>query len=217
MPARFPVSATGFLSVLMLVLAAARSGNGQVIPFESNGLHYQALTRGDVTIMFAPLPTKVRDWVVFQVAITNGSPVSWTVNSEDFRFVRDDGGVVPALSAHDVVESLLHKASRSDTSKLLVAYEAALFNNMHLHSTNGYETRRRDALSEFSATKLSAAAAASAIVLAPIKLSPGQSTDGAVFYPTGGKPLGAGKMIANAAGEEFVFPMDAEPPAGSHK
>ena len=38
---------------------------------------------------------------------------------------------------------------------------------------------------------------------------PGQSTDGAVFYPSQGKPLGAGKLIVNAAGETFTFPVEA--------
>jgi len=44
------------------------------------------------------------------------------------------------------------------------------------------------------------------------KLAPGQSTDGAVFYPNGGKPLGSGKLIVEAGGEEFVFPVEVEPP-----
>jgi hypothetical protein len=55
-----------------------------------------------------------------------------------------------------------------------------------------------------------AAAAASALALVPTKLEPGQSTDGAVFYPSGGKPMGKGKMIVNEAGEEFVFPVEVE-------
>jgi hypothetical protein len=87
---------------------------------------------------------------------------------------------------------------------------------MQLHTTNGYETRRQDAIA-FGSTRLSAAGAASAIVLAPTKLAPGQSTDGAIFYPDGGKPLGAGKLIANAAGEEFVFAVGAEAPQNSHR
>jgi hypothetical protein len=38
-----------------------------------------------------------------------------------------------------------------------------------------------------------------------------------VFYPTNGKPLGAGKLIVEAAGEEFVFPVEPElPPHGGH-
>ena len=188
-----------------------------MIPFDSNGLKYKMLTRGNVTIMCAPLPTRVRDWVIFQVAVTNGSEVSWSIKSDDFRFEKEDGSIVTALAAHDVIETLLRKAGRNDAEKLVVAYEAALFGNMHLHSTNGYETRRQDAMVATGSNKLKAAATASAIVLAPTKLASGQSTDGAVFFPSGGKPLGAGKLTANAAGEEFVLPMEAELSTTSHR
>jgi hypothetical protein len=198
--------------------AVAPSARGQVISFESSGLQYKALTRGGVTIMVAPLPTRIRDWIVYQVAITNGSPVPWPIKAEDFRFEREDGSVVPALAAHEVVETMLKKASRGDTTKLVVAYEAALFGNMHMHSTNGYESRRQDAMAESGGSnKIKAAATASAIVLAPVKLAPGQSTDGAVFYASGGKPLGAGRFVANEAAEEFVFPVEAELPKTSHR
>jgi hypothetical protein len=213
--------ASGLRSLPALLLGAAIAAApapGQAsISFESNGLQFQALTRGGMTIMIAPLNTRVRDWEVFQVAITNGTPVSWTVKAEDFRFERETGAPIPALAAHDVVETLLKKASRSDTTKLVIAYEAALFgNDVHLHSTNGYESRRQDAMS-YGATKLNAAATASTIVLGPTKLSPGQSTDGAIFYPSGSKPLGAGKLIANVAGEEFVFTVEAELPRSSRR
>lgn len=167
--------------------------------------------------MVARLSTRVRDWEIFQVAITNGSPVAWAVKAEDFRFERETGPPISALAAHEVVETLLKKASRNDTTKLVVAYEAALFGNIQMHSTNGYESRREDALAEYGSTKLKAAATASAIALAPAKLASGQSTDGAIFYPNGGKPLGAGKLIANAGGEEFVFPVEADAPQNPHR
>lgn len=204
-------------SLVLGVTVLASAVQAQVIPFDSNGLKYKALTRGEVTIMFAPLPTRIRDWVIFQVAITNGSPVAWSFKAEDFRFERNDGSTVPALAAHEVVETMLKKASRGDATKLVVAYESALFGNMHLHSTNGYESRRQDAITESGSTKLKAAATASAIVLAPAKLAPGESTDGAIFYPAAGKPLGAGKFVVNAAGEEFDFPVEAELPTTSHR
>ena len=92
--------------------------------------------------------------------------------------------------------------------KLIAAYEASLFNNAQIHSTNGYETRRQNAFADFGSSKLSAAAAASAIALVTTKLAPGQSTDGAVFYPNQGKPFGTGKLIINMAGETFVFPLE---------
>src|SRR5580658_8007290 len=206
------------LPVLLLgasIVAGLAYGQA-AIPFESNGLRYRALTRGGMTIMVARLNTRIRDWEIFQVAITNGTPVAWAVKAEDFRFEHETGSPIAALSAHEVVETMLNKASRTDTTRLVMAYEAALFGNMQLHTTNGYESRRQDAIA-FGATRLSAAGAASAIVLAPSKLAPGQSTDGAVFYPDGGKPLGAGKLIANAAGEEFVFPVEVEPPQNPHR
>jgi hypothetical protein len=204
-------------AVLLGAATMAGMAHGQAaIPFDNNGLHYRALTRGGMTVMIAQLNTRVRDWEIFQIAITNGSPVPWAVKAEDFRFEREAGPPIPALSAHEVVETLLKKASRNDTTKLVVAYEAALFGNMQLHTTNGYESRRQDAIA-FGSTKLSAAGAASAIVLAPAKLAPGQSTDGAIFYPNGGKPLGAGKLIGNAGGEEFVFAVEAESPQAQHK
>jgi hypothetical protein len=200
------------VGAMMAILARGQAA----IPFESNGLRYKVLTRGGMTIMVAPLSTRIRDWEIFQVAITNGTPVAWAVKAEDFRFERDAGSPITALAAHEVVETLLKKASRDDATKLVVAYEAALFGNMHLHSTNGYESRRQDAIA-FGSTRLSAAGAASAIVLAPSKLAPGQSTDGAIFYPNGGKALGPGKLIANAAGEEFVFAVEAETPQNPRK
>jgi hypothetical protein len=209
-PFSLPALALGVAMMAALVHGQA------AIPFESNGLQYRALTRGGMTIMVARLSTHVRDWEIYQVAITNGTPVPWEVKPEDFRFERESGPPIPALAAHEVVETLLKKASHNDATRLVVAYESALFGNMQLHTTNGYESRRQDALA-YGATKFNAAATASAIVLAPTKLAAGKSTDGAIFYPSGGKPLGAGKLTANAAGEDFVFPVEAEAPQSSHK
>jgi hypothetical protein len=164
-----------------------------------------------VTIMFAQLPTHVRDYAILQVSISNGSPVSWTFRPEDFRFERDDGHSIQALAAKTVVGNLMAHASRGDVTKLVVAYEMALYGNTQMHSTNGYEARRQDALAEFGSNKMKAAAAASAIALVTTKLAPGQSTDGAVFYPNSGKPLGTGRLTVNAAGEEFGFPVEPLP------
>lgn len=185
--------------------------HAQVLEFESGGLKYKALTRGGVTIMFAPLPTKVLGYTILQVAISNGSATSWSFKPEDFRFVREGGQQIQAVSAGTVVKQLLDHASRGDVGRLISAYEAALFGNARVHSTNGYEERRQDYLAVGS-TKLKAASAASAIALVTTKLAPGQSTDGAVFYPSGGKPLGTGRLIVNAAAEVFEFPVEAEIP-----
>src|SRR5277367_5443255 len=107
-------------AAMMAVLAHGQAA----IPFESNGLKYRALTRGGMTIMIAQLGAHIRDWEVFQVAITNGSPIPWAVKSEDFRFEREAGPPIPALAAHEVVDTLLKKASRNDSTKLVLAYEA---------------------------------------------------------------------------------------------
>lgn len=197
------------LGLLVLAAFPVARLHAQVLEFESGGLKYKALTRGGVTIMFAPLPTRILGYSILQVAISNGSPVSWSFKPEDFRFERSGGQKIQAVSAGTVVRQLLDHASRGDVGRLITAYEAALFGNAQVHSTNGYESRRQDYLAVGS-TKLKAAAAASAIALVTTKLEPGQSTDGAVFYPSGGKPLGTGKLLVTAAGEVFEFPVEAE-------
>ncbi len=198
------------LGLVFLTLSIA-SLHAQVLEFESGGLKYKALTRGGVTIMFAPLPSRVLGYTILQVAISNGSAVSWSFKAEDFRFEREGGQQIQAVSAGSVVKQLLDHASRGDVGRLIAAYEGALFGNAHVHSTNGYESRRQDYLA-LGSTKLKAASAASAIALVTTKLAPGQSTDGAVFYPSGNKPLGTGKLIVNAAAEVFEFPVEAEVP-----
>ena len=53
-------------------------------------------------------------------------------------------------------------------------------------------------------------AAASAIAFVKTKLNPGESTDGAVFFPNSGKALGPGKLRVHAAGENFEFKSEPE-------
>jgi hypothetical protein len=195
--------------VLFAGALLAANLHAQVIEFESEGLKYKTLTHNGLTIMFAALPLQIRDWAILQISISNGSPVSWTVKPEDFQF-EHDGRTIQALAAGAVVNTMRDHAGRSDVSKLVTAYEATLYGNAQIHSTNGYEARRQNAMAEVGSTKLKAAAAASAIVLAQTKLLPGQSTDGAVFYPNNGKPLGTGQLTVHAAGEDFVFPVTAE-------
>ena len=91
----------------------------------------------------------------------------------------------------------------------MTAYEAAIYQNQHLKSTNGYEQRRLSALA-MSATKLRAAATASAIALVQSKLVPGESTDGAVFFATEGKPLGPGHLIVRTNTDTFDFLTNSE-------
>jgi len=206
---RFFMGLTGRRMALVAVaLAACASLPAQVIDFDSGGLHYKTLTRGGVTIMFAGLPSHVRAFSVLQVAVSNGSSISWTIKPEDFRFYRQDGEVIQAADAGDVVDSLMNKAGRHDVINLVSAYENGIYGNTRLRTNNGYEARRRNYLAEVSSAKLKAAAAASAIAFVEMKLSPGDSTDGAVFFPSNGKPLGAGKLVVTAAGETFEFAAD---------
>jgi hypothetical protein len=183
---------------------------GQIIEFDSSGLHYKTLTKGGVTVMFAGLPSHVHEYAILQVAISNGSPVSWVIRPEDFSYQTQDGTILPAVSALAVVNSLLEKASRHDVIKLVTTYEAGVYGNIKMHTTNGYETRRQSALAD-TAVKIEAAAAASAILLVKSRLQPGESTDGAIFFTGNGKPLAAGTLIVHAAGETYEFPSEGEP------
>ena len=167
---------------VILVLLWSLGAPAQVIQFESNGLKYQTLTKSGVTVMFAPLPSHVRDFTIIQVAVSNGSKGPYIIRPEQFAFVRDDGPAVRAWPARDVVSLLIEKGSRSDVIRLVSAYESALYGMAKMRSTNGYEARRQAALAEVASTKLKAAAAASAIALVETKMGPGQSTDGAVFF-----------------------------------
>src|SRR5947209_4643806 len=112
--------AAGLVASFLLITATAPA---QVIEFESGGLKYQTLTKNGLTIMVASLPSHVRQFTILQVAVSNGSPVSWTVKPEDFSFRGSDGRVLEARQARDVVNSLMERASRGDVIKLVTAYE----------------------------------------------------------------------------------------------
>lgn len=177
------------------------------IEFESKGMEYEALTKEGITVMFAPLPPRIKEYSIMQVTVTNGSLVSWTVKPSDFLFVRQDGTRLPPVSADEVVESLLQKASRTDVIKLQLLYENTIYALANFRSTNGYEQRREAAMAQFVNRGFTAAAAASALTLVPTKLKPGDSTDGAVFFEnrTKEKTLGAGRFIAHTCGQTFIF------------
>ena len=193
-----------------LALMSYLCASAQIIDFESGGLHYKTLTKGGVTVMFAGLPKHVHEYSILQVAISNGSPVAWVVKPEDFSYQTQDGPALPAVPALSVVTSLLDKGSRHDVVKLVTTYEAGVYGNIKMHTTNGYESRRQSALAE-TTVKIKAAAAASAIVLVQARLQPGESTDGALFFAGNGKPLGPGTLIVHVAGEVYRFPSDGEP------
>lgn len=184
--------------------------SAQVIEFESNGLKYQTLTRSGVTLMFAPLPTHIHEYAIVQVAVSNGAPAPYFIRPEDFTFIRSDGSEVRAVPARNVITMLAQKGSGNDVIKLVTTYEASVYGNAHFKSTNGYEQRRQAALA-MTATRLKAAAAASALALVQTKLAPGDTTDGAVFFETDGKPLGAGHMLVRTNTDVFDFIPSAPP------
>ena len=199
-------SIRGFQAISALIIYAL-SAPAQIIEFETNGLRYQTLTRNGLTIMFASLPSHVREYSILQVAVSNGSTTTCTVKPEDFLVEREDGTRLWAVPARDVVNEMIDKASRGDVIRLVTAYESYLYGNQRYRATNGYEARRQNALAEVGSTKIKAAAAASAIVFVQTRLKPGESTDGAVFYPTNAKPIGPGKLKVRAAGSLFEFPV----------
>jgi hypothetical protein len=192
----------------MTGLVPAPCLHAQVIEFDSAGLKFKALTRGGVTVMFAPLPAHIHDYAILQVSVTNGAKIPWAIRPEDFRFERTDGQKIQASPAESVIHMITERGSHGDVAKLMATYEAALYGMPNVHSTNGYESRRQNALGDGGSIKVRAAAAASAVALVTTKLKPGESTDGAVFYLTQGKPLGSGRLVVNTAGETFEFPVD---------
>ena len=195
----------GFAAAGALVIALATAPTpAQVIEFENNGLKYQTLTKSGVTIMFAPLAAHVQGYAILQSAVSNGSPGPYVIKPENFVFLRSNGDAIPAAAARSVISMLIQKGSRNDVIKLVGTYETAFYGISRMRSTNGYEQRRQAALAETS-TKLKAAATASALALVQTRLAPGESTDGAVFFPTDGKPLGPGHLEVRTNTDTFEF------------
>lgn len=200
----------GLLACLFIGLAGARGLSAQAIEFESGGLRYQTLTRDGLTIMWAELPSGLREYKVLQIAVSNGSPSSRTIKPEDFRLIPEAGAMLPAVPARDVVQGFLARGGRTDVVKLVSTYELGLYGLSRFSSTNGYEQRRQAALAEVDSTRLKAAAAASAIVLVATRLKPGESTDGAVFFRTLGRTLGPGTLVATPGSAKFEFPFGGD-------
>ncbi len=188
----------------VFVLLLYHCARAQVIEYESNGLKYQTLTKSGVTVMFTQLPTHLREYAIIQVAVSNGSTAPYNIRPEDFSYVRNDGVVLKAVPAQTVVHMLFQKGSANDVVKLVTTYEASVYGNQRLRSTNGYEQRRQAAIA-MSGTRIKAAATASALALVQTKLSPGESTDGAVFFSTEGKPLGPGHLVVKTNTDTFDF------------
>ena len=186
---------------------SASNSDSSPIEFQSHNLDYEGLTKNGITVMFATLPPHIKDYNIVQVTVTNASLITWTVRPSDFSFARQDGTALSPVSADEVVESLMEKASRNDVVKLQLLYEDSIYALANFRSTNGYEQRREAAMTQFVNRGFKAAAAASALILVPTKLRSGDSTDGAVFFEnkTKEKNLGPGRFIAHACGETFEF------------
>ena len=178
-----------------------------MIEYEQNGLKYQTLTRSGVTIILTQLPTRLRDYAILQVAVSNGSKTPYVIRPEDFTFERADGIVLRASPARTVVTLLEQRGSASDVVKLITSYENSIYGNRSFKSTNGYEQRRQSVLA-MGGVKLKAAAAASALAMVQTRLIPGESTDGAVFFPTDGKILAGGKFVVRTSTDVFDFTTD---------
>jgi hypothetical protein len=191
---------------LALVVCLARGDlRGQSTVFESGGLQYQSLSHEGLTIMFAPLPSRIRDYVVLQVAVLNGSETVRSIKPEDFRYIASDGVMIDAAPARNVVQEFLRSGNRNDVIQLVSTYELGLYGLSRFQSTNGYEVRRRHAMAEQTSVKLKAAATASAMALVQTKLKPGESTDGAVFFALRNREFGPGRLVARPDSTYFEF------------
>jgi hypothetical protein len=201
-------TAVVFLSFLAAFLESG-AAYGQVIEYEVNGLKYQTLSRKGLTIIVTRMPNHVAGFGLFQISVSNGSEIYWTVQPEDFSYVRPEVSAT-AISAGQVVDVLLDKGSHSDVIKLVTSYESLLYGIPHMRSTNGYEQRRQGAMTYGINAKLKAAATASAIALAQTRLAPGQSTDGSIFIPLTHdlKSLTGGRLVFREYGETFEFNPD---------
>ena len=176
----------------------------QVIEVQSNGLTYQTLTRSGITVMFTHLPGALHQYAIVQVAVSNGSQGPYVIRPEDFTFERADGQKLRAVSAKTVIDMLRQKANGNDAIKLVTTYESGIYGNPHLKSLNGYESRRQAAIAA-TGTKVTTSLLASALALVQTKLAVGDSTDGAVFFPTDGKPMGSGRLVVRTNTDVFEF------------
>jgi len=191
----------------LAVLMAYQCAPAQVIEYVSNGMKYQTLTRSGITVIFTHLPQHLHEYTAVQAAISNGSEAPYVIHPEDFSFVRNDGTVFKAVATRVVIDMLMQKGNGDDVRKLVNTYEAGVYGNTHFKSNNGYEARRQSALA-MNGSRLRAATAASAIALVTTKLNPGDTTDGAVFFASEGKPLTGGKVVVRTNTDVFEFNVE---------
>jgi hypothetical protein len=188
-----------------VVLSGCQPVAAQVLTFENNGLHYQSLTRKGVTIMCARLKVELKEYGLLQVAISNGSDAYAMLKPEDFTFTRTDGRAVTGAPADNVVAEILERGNHSDLVKLVTTYENAIYGIPNMKLDNGYEKRRQAALAEGTNARFKAAAAASAIALIPVRVPPGKTSDGAVFFPVGGRSFPPGQVTVRSFGQVWEF------------
>jgi hypothetical protein len=191
------------------VLCAAVCVYGQVIEYEANGMKYQTLSHEGLTVIVTHMPDQVAGFAMFQISVSNGSDKYWMVDPEKFSYLRQNM-TLNALSAGQVVDVLLDKGSHTDVIKLQTTYESTLYGIPHMKSTNGYESRREGMMTYGINAKLKAAATASAIALAQVRLAPGQSTDGSIFIPLNHevKSLTGGHLVFKSYDQTFEFNPD---------
>jgi hypothetical protein len=191
-------------AVCLGALLLCQFAPAQVIEVQSNGLTYQTLTRSGVTLTFTHLPGALHQYAIVQATVSNGAKGPYIIRPEDFTFERADGQSIRAVAARTVIDMLRQKGNGNDAVKLVTTYENGIYGSPHLKALNGYESRRQAAIAS-SGTKLTSALLASALALVQTKLAPGDSTDGAVFFPTEGKPLGNGRLVVRTNTDVFEF------------
>jgi len=197
------LGALGLGTVLLSHCALA-----QVIEVQNNGATYQTLTKSGITVMFTHLPGNLHQYAIVQVAVSNGSQGPYVIRPEDFSFERASGEKIRAVPARAVIDMLRQKANGNDAIKLVTAYENSIYGNPQIQSLKGYESRRQAAIGA-SGSKVTTSLIASVLTLVQTKLAVGDTTDGAVFFPTDGKPLGAGRLVVRTNTDTFEFNAEA--------
>ncbi|MDP9053517.1 MAG: hypothetical protein M3N93_04335 [Acidobacteriota bacterium] len=196
-------------ALISVALTAAAVVSAQVIEFEANGLKYQTLSRRGLTLIITHMPNHVAGFGLIQVSVSNGSDMYWSLQPEDFSYIKNET-TMTAISAEKVVDVLLDKGTHADVVRLVTSYENSLYGIPNMRSTNGYEQRRQGAMSFGINARLKAAATASAIAFAQTRLAPGQSTDGSIFIPLTRdlRTLSGGHLEFRGNGETFDFNPD---------
>jgi hypothetical protein len=178
--------------------------SAQVIELQARGITYQTLTKSSITVMFNHLPINLHQYAILQVAVSNGSQGPYIIRPEDFTFERATGAKIRAVSARTVIEMLRQKGNGNDAIKLVTTYENGIYGSPQPQALKGYQARREAAIGS-TGNKVTTSLIASALALVTTKLAVGDTTDGAVFFPTDGKPLGAGRLVVRTNTDTFEF------------